>query len=292
MSLSIYQEDLKSEQLIHNEAGFYKLLKLQGIILIAQLITVSHGSNSYQILLAWNPDMIIVFCEVAKGNGNVKIILESRLLTFMNKLWTNQRGFKCRNDPTHIIPPGCLLLRQEDAQKQIRDQCSLLLTAEGLDMDKLLNKRPTKWREGYAYVHVQGSRTAENVIHLLMKLYPGIKEPRTQQHNDNIMLAVKCYNLRRSEGSTLAQKYKDFETTLQELEMDPGDEEELPKLFTRCSYSCTGLQLDLMVARLYVAKYYYKENIENHENYFRYSMVNREDGEFIERLDRDELVDE
>lgn len=210
MSLSIYQEDLKSEQLIHNEAGFYKLLKVQGIILIAQLITVSHGSNSYQILLAWNPDMIIEFCEVGKGNGNVRIILESRLLTFMNKLWTNQRGFKCRNDPTHIIPPGCLLLRQEDAQKQIRDQCSLLLTAEGLDMDKLLNKRPTKWREGYAYVHVQGSRTAENVIHLLMKLYPGIKEPRTQQHNDNIMLAVKCYNLRRSEGSTLAQKYKDY----------------------------------------------------------------------------------
>lgn len=301
---------MSEKKIVDNEIEYYKLLRVQGIILIAQIITIPGISKTYKILLAWNPELVFQFCEVYDNDeDDVTIILESDLMVFMNRVWDEDYVFKCRKDPSHVIPPVCLLLRVADPQNKIKEQCPLFLTTQKLNVEKLLKNGPSRWQEKLAYVFAQGSRSAEHVVHRLMKIFPGIKEPRTENHNEKITLAVKICNFgitaRRYQG------YQNRQVFYGRLVEDPDDSSDtqgsgakiadikteflktkdksfLQKIFARCCYECTGQTVEKVVRTLHLKKYVKGEDIEGHEEYFRYSLVNSSQVWFLDSLGNDD----
>lgn len=290
--------------MLYNEAGFHRLLKMQGIILIAQVITVSRYSMTYKILLAWNPDHAIQFYEVYHGEADdVSIVLESDLMASLCSVWESKEAFKCRSEHSHVFPPGCLLVRVKDPKNEIRKKCPLFLTTHGLNVEELLRFKPNKWQEQLAYVHAQGNRSAEHVVHLLMKMFPGIKEPATESHGDKIMLAIKCYNMRKSPKKNGALRWGRFimdpeQSGYEEaLKMhrdviETEDTSFLNKIYARCCYDCTGQKVDPVVKTLHLRKHEENKDIDKHLEYFQYSLVTKEDLVFLKKLDDDNYEDE
>lgn len=294
---------MSEKQMVDNEVEYYKLLRVQGIILIAQIITIPGISKTYKILLAWNPEFVIQFCEVYDNDeDDVTIIMESDLMVFMDSVWDKDYVFKCRKDPSHAIPPVCLLLRVADPQNKIKEQCPLFLTTQKLNVEKLLKNEPSRWQEKLAYVFAQGSRSAEHVVHRLMKIFPGIKEPRTENHSEKITLAVKICNF----GIT-ARRYQNRQVFYGRLVEDPDDSSDtqgsganiagikrgflktkdkafLQKIFARCCYECTGQTVEKVVRTLHLKKYVKGEDIEGHEEYYRYSLVTSSKIRFLDSL--------
>lgn len=294
---------MPEKQMVDNEVEYYKLLRVQGIILIAQIITIPGISKTYKILIAWNSEFVIQFCEVYDNDeDDVTIILESDLMVFMDRVWDDGYAFKCRKDPSHVFPPVCLLLRVADPQNKIKEQCPLFLTTQKLNVETLLKNEPKRWQEQLAYVFAQGSRSAEHVVHRLMKIFPGIKEPRTENHNEKITLAVKICNFgitaRRDRNrqvfyGRLVEDTDDSSDTqgsgantadIKTEYLKAKDKAFLQKIFARCCYECTGQTVEKVVRTLHLKKYAKGEDIEGHAEYYRYSLVTSSKIRFLDSL--------
>lgn len=291
------QENLTKQQMRFNEARFHQLLHMQGIILIAQIVTVCSG---YKFLLAWDPDLLIHFLEVhVEKTDDVDIICKSQLMTFMNGVWESGQAFKCRKGASHVIPPGCLLLRVNDPLKKIQQKCPLFLTTQGQSVEKLLRYKPIRWQEKYAYLHAHGSRTAEHIVHLLTEMFPGIRDSSSKRHADKIKLAVKCYNLHKGTrdygqlrlGTLIKDRRNNVHATkLKTDAMKTKDKAFLLRIYTRCGYNCTGKTVSRMLMDLHLKMYERGESIEDHQYYFWYSMVTTEDKSFLQTLAKDNTV--
>lgn len=301
------QKVFSEKQMIDNEIEYYKRLRVQGIILIAQIVTIHGKFKTYKMLLAWDPEYAIKFFKVYDNDeDDVTIVLESHLMVFMNRVWGAGQAFKCRKDATHAIPPVCLLVRVADPQNKIKERCPLFLTTQKLNVEKLLKDEPSKWQEQLAYVFAQGSRSAEHIVHRLMKMFPGIKEPRTENHIDKIILAVKLYNFGGGAGYMWDSHiyYRRFvedpnyssdpeenacTINIKSEMIKSKDKAFLQKIVARCCYKCTGQTVDPVVKELHLQKYVKGEDIEGHEEYFRYSLVTEYDMTFLDRMGNDDI---
>lgn len=234
--------------MINNEAGFHKLIGMQGIILIAQIITVGEGTdNCGKILMAWNPDLVIQFLEVFENSDDVDIIINSKLQKFMSGLWESDKVFRCRTDPFHVIPPGCLVVQVKDPKNEIPKKCPLLLTNLGLTVDTISpDSTPTKWQDNYAQLHDQGNESAEIVRKNLLEMFPAM-EPNGDRSEDKITLAAKCYNLgidrydkSKLDLGSLIRNPKEHPLVIQ-MNMDLSTakvEFFIPEIFSRCGFEC------------------------------------------------------